>query len=105
MTTKELVQFQAKQGNAVIRTMDGYELHPIQDLINQPVEGLLYDLNRDEASILTFIDDPKWVNDYACMMVIRELKRQVDQLIQEKVDAENEFKEMLDNGDLRTDID
>ena len=48
-------------------------VHDIEKLVNQPVEGLLYDLNRDEATILTWIDDPKWINDYACAMVIRYL--------------------------------
>ena len=91
MITKEFIKNQAKQGNVIIRTMDGYEVYPIQNLINQPVEGLLYDLNRDEVSILAFIDDPKCVNDYACMAVIQELKRMVDDLEREKKDVLDAF--------------
>ena len=67
-----------KKGNIVVSTFDGIVTAPLKDIINQPTEGLLYDLNRDEATILTFIDDPKWINDYACMAVIRELKKQLE---------------------------
>jgi hypothetical protein len=42
-------------------------------------------LNRDEATILTFIDDPKWINDFAAAKVIRALKDKIDEL-------ENELK-------------
>ena len=50
----------------------------LKEIIKQPTEGLLYDLNRNEAIILTLIDDLKWVNDYACMAVICELKKQLE---------------------------
>ncbi len=77
---KEKVLAEYKKGNIVINTVDGLEVGPIEDFVNQNTEGLLYDLNRDEATVLTFIDDPKWINDYACIMVIRELKRQIEAL-------------------------
>ena len=32
------------------------------------------------AVVLTFIDDPKWVNDYAVCQVIRALKSKIDEL-------------------------
>lgn len=66
-----------KKGNIVVSTSEGIMTTSLKDIINQPTEGLLYDLNRDEATILTLIDDPKWINDYACMVVIRELKKQL----------------------------
>ena len=49
----------------------------LEELIAQPTQGLLYDLNRDSATVLTFIDDPKWVNDYAVGLVITRLKEMV----------------------------
>ncbi len=67
-----------KKGNIVVSTSEGIMTTSLKDIITQPTEGLLYDLNRDEATILTLIDDPKWINDYACMVVIRELKKQLE---------------------------
>jgi len=81
MKTKELkdkILEEYKKGNIVVSTVEGISVAPLKEVIKQPTEGLLYDINRDEATILTLIDDPKWVNDYACMAVIRELKRQLD---------------------------
>jgi hypothetical protein len=40
----------------------------------------IYDLNRDEATVLILIDDPKWINDYAVCKVIRTLKKRIDEL-------------------------
>ena len=37
-------------------------------------------MNRDEATILTFLDDPKWINDFAAARVIRALKEKIDDL-------------------------
>lgn len=45
-----------------------------KEFIKQPIEGMLYDLNRNEVTVLTLIEDPKWVNDYAVSKVIQELK-------------------------------
>ena len=55
---------------------------PVAELCNQPADGILYDLNRDEASILAFAgeDNPYWVNNYATAQVIRYLKGRVDEL-------------------------
>lgn len=54
------------------------------ELIKQPTGGLLYDLNRDQVTILSSLDDPKWVNDYASSMVIVELKNQIEELTKNK---------------------
>lgn len=75
--TKEQIIEEAKKGNVVINTIEGIVMAPIKELASQPVNGLLYDLNRDECTILSFIDDPKWINDYACAMVIRHLKAEI----------------------------
>ena len=75
---KDMILDEYKKGNIVVSTFDGLKVMPLKDIVVQPTDGLLYDLNRDEATILTFIDDPKWVNDYACAAVIRELKYQLD---------------------------
>jgi len=71
---KDAVLEREKEGKIVIMTWDGVKEVNIDDVIKQPTEGLLYDLNRDKVTILSYIEDPKWVNDYACMLVIKKLK-------------------------------
>ena len=58
----------------------------LQDFMKQPVDGVLYDLNRSEEVILTFIDNPKWVNDYAMCKIVRELYKRIEEL--EKIKSE-----------------
>lgn len=53
---------------------------PIKEFIKQPTEGMLYDLNRSETVVLTFLPDPRWVNDYAVAKVIAELKNRIKEL-------------------------
>ena len=53
---------------------------PIKEFIKQPTEGMLYDLNRSDVVVFTFIDDPKWINDYAVAKVITELKNRIEEL-------------------------
>ena len=55
--------------------MIGLTVVLFKDFIKQPTDGMLYDLNRDEATVLTFLPDTKWINDYAVVKVIRELKK------------------------------
>ena len=71
---RDYVLEREKEGKIVIATFDGFAEANIDEIIKQPTEGLLYDLNRDKVTILTFIEDKKWVNDYACMKVIEKLK-------------------------------
>lgn len=78
-SVKDYILEETKKGNIVLNSSLGPMIANLKGIVEQPVEGLLYDLNRDEATVLTFIDDPKWVNDYAVIQVIRELKRQLDE--------------------------
>ena len=66
---------------------EGPMMAELKSIIDQPTEGLLYDLNRDEGTILTLISDPKWVNDFACAQVIRELKRRIDEFATHEPEA------------------
>ena len=76
---KEMVLGEYKKGNVVFMTIEGPMVAPLKEYIKQPTEGLLYDLNRDKATVLTQIKNhAKWVNDYAVAIVIEELKRQLD---------------------------
>lgn len=76
---KELVLEESNKGNVVFNTIEGICTAKLDDFISQPVEGILYDLNRDFGTILTQIDDPKWINDYALSKVVVELKRRLDE--------------------------
>lgn len=69
-----------EKGNIVIATIEGLQGMKLSDFIDQPVDGMLYDLNRDEATVLTLINNPKWINDYAVCKVIRALKDKIDEL-------------------------
>lgn len=69
-----------KKGSIVVAGIEGLQAMPIKEFIKQPTEGMLYDLNRNEAVVLTFLPDPKWVNDYAVAKVIAELKNRIKEL-------------------------
>lgn len=54
---------------------------PIKEFIKQPADGILYDLNRDEATVGSFApENMKWVNDFAVAKTIRALKDRIDEL-------------------------
>ncbi len=79
----ELVLEERKKGNVVFLALEEVMSAPVKDIVAQPVDGLLWDLNRDEATALTFMDREgmiHWVNNFAVALVIRELKSQVGQL-------------------------
>ncbi len=75
---KDKVLSEYENGNVVLLTHTGEVIIKIENLIDQPADGILYDLNRNEEVILTFIEDIKWVNDYASAKVIRYLKKQIE---------------------------
>jgi len=77
---KDRILKEYKKGNIIVVGSEGLQVMPLNDFIKQPVDGMLYDLNRDEAVILTFIDNPKWINDYAVCQVIRLLKKRIEEL-------------------------
>ena len=74
---KDLILTEYEKGNIVVSTHEGLQVAKLSEIIEQETSGLLYDLNRDAGTILTFIEDPKWVNDYACMKVIVALKEKI----------------------------
>ena len=53
------------KGNLVYADIEGLKSINFEEFIKQPLDGILYDINRETATIFTFIDDPKWVNDFA----------------------------------------
>lgn len=89
MTTQEIIDFilaKKKEGKAVYYVSPNeLEVITLKNLCNQPASGILYDLNRDEGSILAFAseDNPYWVNNYATAQVIRYLRGRVEELEQQ----------------------
>lgn len=70
---RKIVLENAKDNKIVIMGIEGLMSMDIDEFIKQPLDGILYDLNRSPEVIMTFIDDPKWVNDYAVYLVIKKL--------------------------------
>ena len=71
---RDLILRERKNGNIVFWGLPGQLMTaPLDKFIEQPADGILYDLNRLEEISLTFLDDAKWVNDFAVALVIRKL--------------------------------
>ena len=83
---KDLVLRKEKDGKVVFATADGFMEADIESFIKQPTEGLLYDLNRDRVTVLTFVGkgEIKWVNDFAVGLVIKKLKEIIDASLPKK---------------------
>ncbi len=77
---KKLVVEESEKGVIFTLSPEGMNRSDISEFIKQPADGILYDLNRSETVVLTFIPDPKWVNDYAVAKVIRALKARIEEL-------------------------
>lgn len=63
-----------KDDEIIIQTIEGVFIVRIPDLLNQPIEGVLYDLNRDEATTYA-IEDERMINDIAVAKIIRYLHK------------------------------
>lgn len=77
---KDKILEEYQKGNVVVANPEGLQTMPLQDFIQQPASGILYDLNRSEEVVMTFIDNPKWINDYAVAQTIRALKAKIEEL-------------------------
>ncbi len=69
-TIRDKVLSEWDKGNLVFADVEGLKSIKFEDFIKQPIEGMLYDINRDTATILSSIDSPKWVNDFALIKVL-----------------------------------
>lgn len=77
------------RGNAVLMTFDGIYTVPVSILVDQPADGILYDLNRLEEVALTLLPkDVQWVNNFAVALVVRELKDQLESANKRLAEAE-----------------
>lgn len=78
----KLLEDVVKKGGIFFMTCDGIRSMKMKDFISQPTSGILYDLNRDEATTITLAKgkklDVRWVNDLAVAYVIKALKCELD---------------------------
>lgn len=77
---REFILSESRKGNVVFMGLEGLMVAPLDEFIKQPADGILYDLNRLPEIALTFMGDPKWVNDFAVSMVIKRLREKVEQV-------------------------
>ena len=70
------------KGGIFFMACDGIHTMNMDDFISQPADGILYDLNRDEATTKTLAKDGtigmRWINDLAVAYVIKALKCELD---------------------------
>ncbi len=74
---KEKILEEYKKGNIVVADFECLKSMNLIEFLKQPLAGILYDLNRDEATVLSFTEDPKWINDFAVSKTISALKNQL----------------------------
>lgn len=75
---KEIVLKARAEGKVVMWVLpDQLMTAPVEEFVQQPADGILYDLNRLEECVLSD-GGIRWVNDFAVALTIRELVRQRD---------------------------
>lgn len=92
MLKNDIIEHYLK-GNVVFTTIDGLSVMPMDKFIEQPAEGILYDLNRLGEVILSWADEQRWINDYAASEVITALKNKIDKL-EEQINNKPNKKEL-----------
>jgi len=76
MEKKDIIEAQRKafdEGCVLFNTCEGVVKMKLKDIVNQPTDGLLYDLNRDEATVMTIFDEQKLMNELATINVLKYL--------------------------------
>ncbi|PIZ51126.1 hypothetical protein COY27_04745 [Candidatus Woesearchaeota archaeon CG_4_10_14_0_2_um_filter_33_13] len=77
---KEKILKEYEKGNIVFSGIEGLQVAKLYEFIQQPTDGILYDLNRNEVVVLSFLNDSKWINDYAVSKTITALKQKIEEL-------------------------
>ncbi len=95
-----------KEGRIAYATFEGIVSVPFKEFLSQPVEGILYDLNRSEVVIGMFLDDPGWVNDFAMAKTVRALyaERQGNERLRDAVQRFCEHPAIIEASSSSTDV-
>ncbi len=80
---KKRIREEHNKERVVYMSPEGPMVADMESFLKQPTEGILYDLNRDQAVVLSWMDEERWVNDLAVGFVIAALKDQVQALEKE----------------------
>jgi hypothetical protein len=76
---KDFIVQKEKENKIIVNSPEGLKEATINEFIKQPLEGILYDLNRlPEVILSTAKDNRFWVNDYAMMVVVKRLFELID---------------------------
>ena len=114
METKEKIKNMIldawEDGYVVFASIQGLHKQKLKDFTNQPLDGMLYDINRNTSTILTFIDDPKWVNDFALTKLLEYYYNKCNSLEEENKLLEDELVKSIpipqyNTGDVCVDKD
>ena len=84
-----------KKGNICYRTIEGVFTQKIEDFVKQPLEGMLYDINRDRTTVHTFLDDPKWTNDFALTVLLEHYYNKCKKLEDENKHLQDELTKSI----------
>lgn len=104
MSNEELINkilTNQKNNAVIIMTVDGLMGSSVDDLLNQPAEGVLYDLNRDYASLMALANKGKnqrWINDMALSFTFTKLYEKYNEVIKMTESLEKTIKELKDNN-------
>lgn len=89
MTTEELqnlILSKKREGKIVFHSLEGLMEVKIESIIQQTANGLLWDLNRDMATLLSRAseENPCWVNDIALANITEYLINKVNEITDER---------------------
>ena len=81
---KELILEEFDKGNIIFCGIGVLQGGNLKEFIKQPTDGILYDLNLLEETVLSQTENQKWINDFAVAKVIRALKERISELESQK---------------------
>jgi hypothetical protein len=90
---EKILSLQAENKIAFM-TIDGLQGGPIEDFVKQPIEGQLYDLNRDRATLYSMANENKnkrWINDLAFVYLYEYVNEIIENQRQEIVNLKGEL--------------
>lgn len=90
----EILSLQADNKIAFM-TIDGLHSGPIDVFVNQPLEGQLYDVNRDRATLYSMANENKnkrWINDLALVYLYEHANEVIENQRKEIVNLKSELR-------------
>lgn len=76
MSKEDILSLQRKafeNGKVLCLTCEGLMEAKLEDIVNQPTKGLLYDLNRDAATVSAIFNEQMLMNELATINVLKYL--------------------------------